>query len=159
MVEVVYLLVVALPDHAALTDKEGRLVHNGGLQFLPQLREVAKRPAQPLQQRRGQAVQQLPDAGHFGEPHPQGLQILAVGVAVDDAADEPLQIRDLPEGEEQLLPHHQIVHQIGNGVQSPVDLHRREEGTFQPLAQLPAAHGGAGLVQHPEETAFLLFAP
>ena len=38
----------------------------------------------------GQTAQQFPDTGDFGEPHPQRLQVLAVGVAVDNAADEPL---------------------------------------------------------------------
>ena len=89
----------------------------------------------------------------------QGHQIPGPGGAVDDAGDQPLQIRDLPEDLEELLPLYGVVHQPAHRLQPAGDGHGVDEGPVHPAAEEAAAHGGFRLVQHPEEGALLLLAP
>ena len=78
------------------------------------------------------------------------------GGAVDDAADETLQIGDLPQGVDELLPADGVVHQILHRPQPAGDGRRGEQGPLHPGADKPVAHGGAGLVQHPQQAPLLL---
>ena len=152
----VHLGVVAQADEAALPDGEGGLVHNGGGDELPQLGQVVQGPAQGGQQRRRRALQQLPQPGQPAQARRQGHQIPAPSGAVDDAADEPLQVGDLPQGGTQLLPADGVAHQFLHRPQPLADGHGGEEGPLHPRPDQPVAHGGAGLVQHPQQAALLL---
>ena len=89
----------------------------------------------------------------------QGHQVPGPGGAVDDAGDQTLQVRDLPQHLDQLLPLHSVVHQPAHRLQPAGDGHRVQQRALQPAAEEPAAHGGLGLVQHPEQGALFLLAP
>ena len=52
---------------------------------------------------------------------------------------------------DELFPGHGVIYQLGHGVLAFFDLCRAHQGLFQPAAKQSAAHGGLGLVQHPQK--------
>ena len=54
---------------------------------------------------------------------------------------------------------HGVLHQRRHGVAAPCDGGNGQQGPLQPASQQPCAHGGPGLVQHPQKAALLLLAP
>ena len=103
--------------------------------------------------------EQVPDAGQPSQPGGQGGQIPAPGGAVYHLSHQPLQVGDLPQGQGELLPGDGVLHQVGHPLLPPGDAGRGEEGPLQPAPEQPAAHGGFGLVQHPQQGALFLLAP
>ena len=63
---------------------------------------------------------------------------------------------DLPQGEGQLLPADGVAHQFPHRPQAAADGRRGEQGPLHPRPDQPVAHGGAGLVQHPQQAPLLL---
>ena len=157
--EAVHLLAVPLPDKLSLPDGEGGLVHQGPLEQVPQLGQVVQLLPQGLEQGGGAALQQLPQPGQAAQAAPQGGQVPAACGAVHHPANEPLQVSDLPQLQGQLLPGDDVPHQVVHRLLPPGDLNGGEEGPLQPAPDEPVAHGGAGLVQHPEQRALFLLAP
>ena len=157
--QAIHLRVEAVPDHLALPDGERRLVH----QRLPdegrQIVEILQLLIQLVQRSGGKRCQL---GLHGGEPlhgGAEGHQIPPAGGAVDHPADEPLHIRDAAEGQYQLLPGYGVLRQRRHGAEPPVDGGHVHQRLLEPCPQVAGAHGGLGLVQHPQQTAALLLAP
>ena len=156
--EVVHVAIVARFDEAALPDGEGRLLHQRPGNVLPQVLEVVDGLPQDREQGGAERSEERPEPGQLPQAAGEGHQVPGPCGAVNDAPDEPLQVRHLPEALGDLLPGDGVPHQILHGVQALVHLHRGEEGPLHPGADEPVPHSGAGLVQHPEEGALLLLA-
>ena len=77
-------------------------------------------------------AQQFPNTGQSGQAARQGHQVPPAGGAIDHPADEPLQVGDFPQGEGQLLPGDDVLHQVGHGLLPPADLDWGEEGPLHP---------------------------
>ena len=154
--QAVYLFVVAPADELALPHREGGRVHKGGLDQPGQLRQVVQLFGQGAQQGGGAGGNEVPDAGQAAEPSGQGHQVPAPGGAVHHPADEALQVGDLLQHQGELLPGDDVLYQVGHRLLPPGDLHRGEQGPLHPPPQQAAAHGGLGLVQHPQQGALLL---
>ena len=152
----VHLGVVARPDDPALPDGKGRLVHDGPVDEPAQAGQVVHPRRQGLQQGRGQGGEELPQPGQLPQPGGEGDQVPPPRGAVDDAADEPLQVGHLPQGGGELLAGDGRVHQGLHRAQPPADGGGGEEGPLHPGPDEPVAHGGAGLVQHPQKAPLLL---
>lgn len=58
----------------------------------------------------------------------------------------------------QVAAHHSLTHQRLHSVQAVVDELAGNKRLLDPAAQHPLTHGGAGLIQHPQQGA-ALFAP
>ena len=157
--QLVHVLVVPGPDDAPLPHGEGRLVEDASGDEVCQVRQPRELLPQAGQEHGGLVRQIVLQLRQAAQPGSQRHEIPCPGGAVDDAGDEPFQVRNLPQNLRQLFPFHGMVHQPAHGVQPPGDGHGVEQGPLQPAAELPPAHGGLGLVQHPEEGAFLLLAP
>ena len=159
MAQPVHLRVEAVPDEAAFPHGKGRIVTDGctnpgphilqKVQLGRQLGELAVRKGRQLGMDLGQPLNGRPQRG----------QIPAAGGAVDDAADEPLHVAQTGKGRDQLLPGDGIVHQCRHGAAAPGNGGHAQKRPLQPAPQAPAAHGGAGLVQHPQQGALFLLAP
>ena len=150
---------VARADEAALPNREGGLVHNAPGDEAGELRQPVQLGPQPGQQGGGLLGQVVLEQGQPVQARGQGHQVPGPGGAVDDAGDQTLQVRDLPQHLDQLLPLHSVVHQPAHRLQPAGDGHRVQQRALQPAAEEPAAHGGLGLVQHPEQGALFLLAP
>jgi hypothetical protein len=155
----VHLFAVPLPDELALPHRERGLVHQGTLEKLPQFGQIIQLFSQRLEQSGGAGLQKLTDAGQFTQACGQGGEVPASGGAVHHPANEPLQVGDLPQGEGQLLPGDDVLHQVAHRLLPPGDLYGGEEGPLHPAPDEAVAHGGAGFIHDPQEGAFLLFAP
>ena len=59
---------------------------------------------------------------------------------------------------DQIAPLHGLVHEAFHRVEAAVDGGAGNERLLDPAAQHPLTHGGAGLIQHPQQGA-ALFAP
>ena len=164
--EVVHLPVVAPADKVPLPDGEGQavvvlIVPDGllqqGLEVVQagEFLQESKAPGGRLGQG-GRLPRQL---GQHRQPVRQGEQVPGVGRAVHHLADEALQVGHPPQGPGQLLPHHAVRRQGGHLVLPEGDGVRVAQGLLDPGADKPVAHGGAGLVQHPQQGALFLAAP
>ena len=157
--QAVYLLIIAVPDEAALPDGEGGLVADDGgdaaadvvqgVQLAPQLRQASGGEAVQL----GGHLRQLFDGGA------EGGHVPAAGGAVDNASDEPLHIPQARHGGDELLPGDGVVHQGRHGGIALADGGDAQQRPLQPGPQAPGAHGRLRPIQHPQEASFLLLAP
>ena len=119
---VVHLLIVAVPDEAALPHGEGGLVHQGGAKELAELGQVVELLPQGLEQGGGAALQQRADAGQLLQAGAQGHQVPASGGAIHHPAHEALQVGDLPQHGGELLPGDDVLHQVAHRLLPPPDL-------------------------------------
>ena len=156
--QVVHLAAVARADDAALAHGERRLVDDAAGDQVAQLRQTVQVPAQPGQQD-GRLVGQLDlQGGQAAQAGRQGDEVTAPGGAVDDAGDEPFQVRDLLERLDDLAAGDGPIDEPGHGVEPPPDGDGVEQRPLQPAAHETAAHGGAGVVEDPQERAALFLA-
>ena len=157
--QAVHLFVETVPDESALPDGEGGLVADGlrqppadvlqGVQLSGELREAAV----------GQGGEPAPDLRQPLNGGAEGGHVPAPGGAVDNAAQQPLHVPQARHGGGELLPGDGVLHQRRHGGAAAVDGGDGQQRPLQPAPQAPAAHGGPGLVQHPEEAALLLLVP
>ena len=159
MPQAVHLFMVAVPDEAALPDGKRRLVADGGGNVGPQVIQGVQLLPQLRQPPVGETVQLGPDVGQPFDGPAEGGHVPAAGGAIDDTADEPLHVPQSRHGGGQLFPLDGAVHQRRHGGIALADSGDAEQRPFQPTAEHPAAHGGPGLVQYPQEAPLFLLAP
>jgi len=70
-----------------------------------------------------------------------------------DAADEPLQIIDPPEGVPEARADLVAFFQLGDSGEPSVDLLHVKERVQEPFAKLPACHGGDRVIEHRQQRA------
>ena len=113
--EVVHVAIVARFDEAALPDGEGRLLHQRPGNVLPQVLEVVDGLPQDREQGGAERSEERPEPGQLPQAAGEGHQVPGPCGAVNDAPDEPLQVRHLPEALGDLLPGDGVPHQILHG--------------------------------------------
>ena len=157
--EPVYLRVEAVPDELPLPNGKGRLVLKGGGNAPGQVVQSVQGAAQLLKAALGKDREQPLDRRQLLHGGPEGHHIPAPGAAVDNAAHKPLHVADARQGQGQLLPGDGVVYQTLHAVGPAVNIPDAEQGPLQPAAEHPCAHGGFGLIQHPQKAALFLLAP
>ena len=140
---------------AALPDGQGRIVHQRVFNAVGAVRQRVDGRFQLLEQGRIAFLQLRLYVGQRPEAPGKSQQIPAVDGAGDDAGLYPFQIGDVPQSLLQLAPDDDVVRQLLHRAVAAGDLHRVKKGLFQPGAQQPPAHGGVGLIQHPQQRALL----
>ena len=154
----VHLGVVAGADGAAVLEVCRRVVHDGAAHQRQDIRQRVDAGGQVGQQR---GVQPLGDAAHLRQGLAgvgQGADLPRGGGAVQDAGGQPLDVKhpaqrlfQVGAGDVFLI---QRIHRVQPGVDG-AGVHQR---LLDPAAQQPLAHGGLGLVQHPQKGALFLAA-
>ena len=157
--QLVHLGVVTLGDDAAVLEGGGRFRVDGGedgrLHIVQQVDLSCKRGqlrAAAALGLRPQLRQALTGLGHR-------VDLLGGGGAVDRAGHQALEVSDVVELFDQIAPLHGLVHKAFHRVEAAVDGGAGNERLLDPAAEHPLAHGGAGLVQHPEQRSPLFAAP
>ena len=157
--QLVYLGVVAFGDDAAVLEGGGRFRVDGGedgrLHIVQQVDLSRKRSqlrAAAALGLRPQFRQALTGLGHR-------VDLLGGGGAVDRAGHQALEVGDVVELFDQIAPLHGLIHEAFHRVEAAVDGGTGNERLLDPAAEHPLAHGGAGLVQHPEQRSPLFAAP
>ena len=157
--QLVYLGMVAFGDDAAVLEGGGRFRVDGGkdgrLHIVQQVDLSRKRSqlrAAAALGLRPQFRQALTGLGHR-------IDLLGGGGAVDRASHQALEVGDVVELFNQIAPLHGLVHKAFHRVEAAVDGGAGNERLLDPAAEHPLAHGGAGLVQHPEQRSPLFAAP
>ena len=74
---------------------------------------------------------------------------------VSPSIRSPLQIVDIRQLIRQLSPHDRVVHQLIHRVVAAADLGGVDQRLLDPASHEPLAHGGAGMIQHPQQGASL----
>ena len=150
---------VAFGDDAAVLEGGGRFRVDGGedgrLHIVQQVDLSRKRSqlrAAAALGLRPQFRQALTGLGHR-------VDLLGGGGAVDRAGHQALEVGDVVELFDQIAPLHGLVHEAFHRVEAAVDGGTGNERLLDPAAEHPLAHGGAGLVQHPEQRPPLFAAP
>ena len=154
--QVIDLLAVALADHFALADGKGGIVHDGAVDEIAQIIECVELLAEHLKHGRIHRGQTLPDLRQAVGAARQRNKVAAVGRAGDDARDDALEIGHVLERKDQLLAVDVLFDQLVHGRKPLSDQRRRQQRPFHPRPEQASAHGGAGLVQHPQEASLLL---
>ena len=153
----VHLFAVAGAQDAALAHREGGIVADRLADARTDVAQRVHGGDLPQLQRR-ERREQLTQPRQRGAAQPQGPQIAPARRAVDDAADQALHIGDLPQGHGQLAPGDVVPVQLVHGGEAAFDGHRAQQRPLDPGAQHAPAHGGLGLVQHPQQRAALFAA-
>ena len=96
--KLVYLFAVPLSNDASISDGEG-FIHQGVVNALAQAGQLVQLLSEPLEQGGRQGGQQVTDFGDAAQPRRESHQIPSPGSAVDNAADEPLQVGDFLQAE------------------------------------------------------------
>ena len=150
---------VAFGDDAAVLEGGGRFRVDGGedgrLHIVQQVDLSCKRSqlrAAAALGLRPQFRQALTGLGHR-------VDLLGGGGTVDRAGHQALEVGDVVELFDQIAPLHGLVHKAFHRVEAAVDGGAGNERLLDPAAEHPLAHGGAGLVQHPEQRSPLFAAP
>ena len=157
--QAVHLRVKAVADQLALTNGKGRLVHQRPADQRGQVAQIVQLLVQLMQQPPGEGGKLRLYLRQLFHGAAQRNHVPASCRAVDDAADQTLHVGHAGEGQNQLLPGHHVVYQRVHRVQTAVDGAHAQQRPLQPRTQTPGAHGGAGLIQHPQKGAFFLLAP
>ena len=157
--QLVHLGVITLGDDAAVLEGGGRIRVDGGedgrLHIVQQVDLSCKRGqlrAAAALGLRPQLRQALTGLGHR-------VDLLGGGGTVDRAGHQALEVGDVVELFDQIAPLHGLVHKAFHRVEAAVDGGAGNERLLDPAAEHPLAHGGAGLVQHPEQRSPLFAAP
>ena len=157
--QLVYLGVVAFGDDSAVLEGGGRFRVDGGkdgrlhvIQQVDLFRKRSQLRAAAALGLRPQFRQALTGLGHR-------VDLLGGGGAVDRAGHQALEVGDVVELFDQIAPLHGLVHKAFHRVEAAVDGGTGNERLLDPAAEHPLAHGGAGLVQHPEQRPPLFAAP
>ena len=157
--QLIHLGVVAFGDDAAVLEGGGRFRVDGGedgrLHIVQQVDLSRKRSqlrAAAALGLRPQFRQALTGLGHR-------VDLLGGGGTVDRAGHQALEVGDVVELFDQIAPLHGLVHKAFHRVEAAVDGGAGNERLLDPAAEHPLAHGGAGLVQHPEQRSPLFAAP
>ena len=150
--QLVDFFVKALPQQVPFPQGEGRLCGDGpvdeaghifqAVDLLPQLFQVLAA---------AKALQVFLHLGNGAGRLPQRAEIPAVGAAIDHPADEPLQVKDPPQPFQHPVPPGTVPQKGLDGILPQGDLGSIHQRFFQPLAEQPSAHGGAGVIQHPQK--------
>ena len=149
---------VAGTNQTTLPDREGRLVHHGGVNEISDVLQGIQLFIQLAQKGGILPLQAVPQFGQTGTDLPQGSQIAAVGRAVHDTAGDALHVIDAAQQLFNALPQQKVVDEGLHRTLAAGDLRHVQQGFFQPLTQHTGTHGGAGLVQHPQKAALFLAA-
>ena len=157
--QLVHLGVITLGDDAAVLEGGGRFrvdgSEDGRLHIVQQVDLSCKRSqlrAAAALGLRPQFRQALTGLGHR-------VDLLGGGGAIDRAGHQALEVGDVVELFNQIAPLHGLVHKAFHRVEAAVDSGAGNERLLDPAAEHPLAHGGAGLVQHPEQRSPLFAAP
>ena len=150
---------VAFGDDAAVLEGGGRFRVDGGkdgrlhvIQQVDLSRKRSQLRAAAALGLRPQFRQALTGLGHR-------VDLLGGGGTVDRAGHQALEVGDVVELFDQIAPLHGLVHKAFHRVEAAVDGGAGNERLLDPAAEHPLAHGGAGLVQHPEQRSPLFAAP
>ena len=157
--QLIHLGVVAFGDDAAVLEGGGRFRVDGGkdgrlhiVQLVDLSRKRSQLRAAAALGLRPQFRQALTGLGHR-------VDLLGGGGTVDRAGHQALEVGDVVELFDQIAPLHGLVHKAFHRVEAAVDGGAGNERLLDPAAEHPLAHGGAGLVQHPEQRSPLFAAP
>ena len=132
-------------------ERERRLVHEGGLEGLPEVAQVLHRLGALADQRVRTGLGALAERGKEEERRAQGREVPRRGHPEGHAAREPGQVADPLESLTEIGQERRRLHQGGDGVEPLPDLARPEERPEEPLTEQPPAHRRPGAVHRPEE--------
>ena len=149
---------VALGDHAAILEGGGGLRVYCGVNPRLDILQRIDAGGKLGKLRAVAALGLFTQAGQTVAGLGKGVDLLGCGRAVHRAGHQTLQICDVVQLLGQVAAQHGLAHQCLHGVQAVVDELAGNERLLDPAAQHTLAHGSAGFIQYPQQSA-ALFAP
>ena len=147
---------VALFDHAAFPDREGRVFGDGLLDEGHDVFQGVDVRLDALHEAGLCALQKQFDGQQALYGLIEAAQLSRVRRAVGDAGDEPFHIVDGSHVLGDLIAQGEVVHEVLHRVLAFRDAAGRQQGLFDPGPEQTLAHRRPGLVEDPEEGAALL---
>ena len=156
--QLVHLGVVALGNNAAILEGGGGIRVYCGVNARLDILQRVDTCGQLGKLRAAAALSLLAQAGQAVAGLGKGVDFLRCGRTVHRAGHQALHVRDVVQFFGQVAAHHSLAHQRLHSVQAVVDELAGNKRLLDPAAQHPLAHGGAGLIQHPQQGAALFAA-
>ena len=156
--QLVHLSMVTLGDNTAILEGGGRVRVYCGINARLDVLQRVDAGSKLGEFRAVAALSLLAQTGQTVAGLGKGVDFLRCGRAVHRAGHQALQIRDVVQFFGQVAAHHGLTHQRLHCVQAVVDKLAGNERLLNPAAQHTFAHGGAGLIQHPQQGAALFAA-
>ena len=156
--QLVHLGVVALGNNAAILEGGGSVRVYCGVNARLDILQRVDTGSKLGKFRAAAALCLLAQTGQTVAGLGKGVDFLRCGRAVHRAGHQALHVRDVVQLLGQVAAHHGLAHQRLHSVQAVVDELAGNKRLLDPAAQHPLAHGGAGLIQHPQQGAALFAA-
>ena len=144
-------VVPGVADDAAVLQRDGRLVHQRGLEGGPEVGQVGQRRPRAGEERRRQRDRRRADRLQRRQARPQSDEVAGVGHPERGAAREPGEVADRLQQPAYRRARVGRVDQRGDRVLAGGDGAGIEQRLEQPLAEQAGAHRRHGLVEHAEE--------
>ena len=156
--QLVHLGMVTLGDNTTILEGGGRVRVYCGINARLDILQRVDAGGQLGKLRAVAALRLLAQAGQTVTGLGKGVDLLGGCRAVHRAGHQALHVRDVVQFFGQVAAHHSLAHQRLHSVQAMVDELAGNKRLLDPAAQHPLAHGGAGLIQHPQQGAALFAA-
>ena len=153
--QLVHLGVVALCNNAAILEGGGGIRVYCGVNARLDILQRIDTCGQLGKLRAAAALSLLAQAGQTVTGLGKGVDLLGGCRAVHRAGHQALHVRDVVQFFGQVAAHHGLAHQRLHSIQAVVDELAGNKRLLDPAAQHPLAHGGTGLIQHPQQGAAL----
>ena len=157
--EPVHILMVTVPNHISLPDRNGRLLLDGTVDQFIQILQPVHILLDLLKQRAFQFRQQCLQMRQHPQRRLESDQVPRICRLIADASDQTFQIINGTQVFPQLFPGNQPAVQLFHRRQTLLDLLPVDQRLFDTASQHPGPHGGPGLVQHPQKRPTLLLFP
>ena len=157
--QVVHILVIALTDHAALTDGNGRLLLDGIPDQRAQIFQAVNLFLNPLVCRSRQISQHGFDGRQHLHGAAEGDQIPGIGRLIAHLAQQPLQIIDRIQVFPDLVTGKRVLTERLDRIQPLLHLRFFHQRLFEEGTHHSCAHGGLCLIKHPQKGASFVLLP
>ena len=143
--------VEAAPDDAALGQLEGRVLYQGGANFVVHVAVALQASGQRLQGGFGSRAEQRPQLRHERQAPGQGAEVAGVRAARDEFRGKALQVVQLVERLPDLAAEHGVPDKRLYRIEPGVDEGFLEQRVPQPCPEQPPPRRGAGRVEDAQE--------
>ena len=156
--ELVHFRVRALPDHAAVLERDRRILVDQGENRIPHVFERINLRPQRREQLRPERFKEFQNLREMAAGRRERIHFARRRRPVHDTGHEPLHVEHLRELRSNIGARNAVGIQFFHRIEPGIDRTHTDKRLFEPRAQQTLAHCRLSFVKHPEERPLLLAA-